>query len=133
LVVTAAVTEKAPILDRNALLRLAQLAQRCPNTGPVYARALCRAGDYRESLQAFRQVGQELRASDLLFQAKAHSGLGQSVEARASLVKALKWIENADQMEADGCERVWVDWSERVRVKRLLREVEGMFSEARPN
>jgi WD40 repeat protein len=115
------------IQDRDSLLRLGKLAQRTSYNARLYPAALCRAADYKGSLRAFNEGGWELRAWDLLFMAIAHEGLGQADEARACLEKARGWIENADKMEVEGCERVWNNWLERVQVTRLRQEVEALL------
>ncbi len=122
--------------DRDSLLHLGLLAARTfSGNARVDAAALCRAGKYEEAISRFseaRAAGWIYRAWDYLFLAMAHHGLGHAPQARDCLDEAVRWMEDANEKETDGSSKQWFNWSERVEVEHLRREVEALLAGKQP-
>ena len=129
---TAAWILSAALADNR--LDSAELIRTAKATGDPksLAHALCRAGQYEESLKAFPPGMIEFtgRALDWLFIAIAQHGAGKPDDARESLKKARKWIGIANgKPERPGNPDAWNGWWERVEVSVLLAEVENLLGE----
>jgi hypothetical protein len=93
---------------------------------------LFRAGRLEEALKRFETMPRthQARASDCLFLAMIHAGLGHSTEARRWLQQADQWILAADKapLEAEDDGPGWTDLTEKPITQLLRREAEALLN-----
>jgi tetratricopeptide (TPR) repeat protein len=93
---------------------------------------LYRAGHYEAAIQKLNETikahGKDGTAGDWLFLAMAQQRLGQAEEARRSLDKSVRWIEQAQQGKIqDEHIRLPLSWEERLEFQMLRREAEDLI------
>jgi tetratricopeptide (TPR) repeat protein len=98
----------------------------------VRGAALYRAGKYGDSVRCFETEAKMYRprAWDWCFLAMAHHRLGHAEKARRCLVKAARWIDEANREELDdptGTRPAWGNWHEPVVYPLLLQEAEVLL------
>jgi tetratricopeptide (TPR) repeat protein len=123
--------------DMARLLPLTRIAKPIWHWG-TWARgaALYRAGKYRESVRCFETAARMYRprAWDWCFLGMAHYRLGHAKKARRCLVKAARWIDQANREELNDpthTRPAWGNWHEAVVYPLLLREAESLLAAKR--
>jgi hypothetical protein len=107
---------------------MVRLAERAVGYERALASAWYRDGQYEEAVRLYQEDGKRwsLRGVDLLFLAMAQHRLGHNADARETLARAAKWIDEAHRVVA-GRPCAWWD---QVELRFLRREAEALIAGA---
>jgi tetratricopeptide (TPR) repeat protein len=112
--------------DTAELVQWSRRFHQPPGDARFEGHALYRDGQYEAAILRILEVGKTfpLRGDDHLFLAMAQHRLGKSADARESLARATRWIEDSEQVVARG--GYW-SWWEQLETRLLRQEAETLL------